>query len=386
MNIGVIRERDVLERRVALTPSVIRQLVEHGNTLWVEQGAGDGALFRDDDYIRAGAQIAYSSPEVIHRSELVIKVSVPSLEELEFFPRGTALMAFYHMAVAARPLLEFLMERAITAIGCEIIQTDEGRLPVLTAISEIAGQMTIPVAMHLLRSSSGGRGMLLGGSPGVPPAHVVILGAGVVGTWAARAASASGAHVMVLDIETDKLRRLIQHLPNVSTGLADPDSVASAVASADVLIGAVLVAGRKTPHVVTRQMVESMQPGAVIIDVAIDQGGCVETSRPTTLAEPTFVYNRVLHYCVPNLTADMGRSTSMALAQALLPYLLRIGATGMESALRNCPDLARGAYTHSGACVRRGLAEILGIPYHPIDELLARSSPPAPAIGGSSKL
>lgn len=374
MNIGVIRERAGMERRVALTPSVVRQLVEHGNTLWVETGAGDGAMFRDNEYVQAGAQIAYSPAEVIHRCELVAKVSVPTLEELEFFPRGAALVAFYHMAVAARPLLERLVERQITAIGCEVIETEDGRLPVLAAISEIAGQMTIPLAMHLLRSSSGGRGILLGGSPGVPPAHVVILGAGTVGSWAARTASASGARVTVLDIDIDKLRRLLVHLPSVATGLADPDSVAGAAASADVLIGAVLVAGRKTPHVVTKQVVQSMKPGSVIIDVAIDQGGCVETSRPTTLAEPTFVYNGVLHYCVANLTADMGRSTSTALAQALLPYLLRISQYGMEEALRNTAELMRGAYTHSGVCVRPSLAEALGISYRPLSDLLRQGA------------
>jgi alanine dehydrogenase len=279
-------------------------------------------------------------------------------------------MAFLHMAVAARPLLERLVERWVTAIGCEIIETREGRLPVLAAISEIAGQMTTPLAMHLLRSSSGGRGILLGGSPGVPPAHVVILGAGAVGTWAARAASASGAQVTVLDIDTEKLRRLMVHLPNVVTGLADPDSVAAAAASADVLIGAVLVAGRKTPHVVSKEMVDSMRPGSVIIDVAIDQGGCVETSRPTTLSDPTYIHNGVLHYCVANLTADMGRSTSMALAQALLPYMLRISQHGIEGALRKSPELARGVYTHAGACVQAGLAETLGIECRPLSELL----------------
>jgi alanine dehydrogenase len=374
MNIGVIRERSGFDRRVALTPSVTRQLVEHGNVVWVETGAGEGAMFLDHDYIRAGAQIAYSAAETIHRSELVVKVSVPAKEEVDLFPQGRTLMAFYHMAVAARPLAERLIERQVTAIGCEIIETDDGRLPVLAPISEIAGQMTIPLAMHLLRSSSGGRGILLGGCPGVPPAHVVILGAGTVGAWAARAAVASGAQVTVLDIDTDKLRRLLVHLPAISTGLADPDSVAAAGAAADVLIGAVLVAGTKTPHVVTRKMVESMKPGSAIIDVAIDQGGCVETSRPTTLADPTFIWHGVVHYCVANLTADIGRGTSMALAQALLPYLLKISRDGLAGALGSSPELARGVYMHGGVCVRPGLAEALGVPAQPLSALLAAAA------------
>jgi len=287
MNVGVIRESEDSERRVALTPSVTRQLVELGNTVWVERGAGERAMFQDDEYIRAGAHIAYSLAEVTRRSELVVKVAVPTLEELAQFPKSAALMAFYHMAVKAKPLVEQLIEREITAIGYEVIETDRGRLPVLAAISEIAGQMTIPLAMDLLRSSSGGRGILLGGSPGLPPAHVVILGAGAVGTWAARAATAAGARVTVLDIDTDRLRDLIAHLPHVATGLADPDSVGAAVASADVVIGAVLVAGHRAPHVVTRRMVENMKRGSVVIDVAIDQGGCIETSRPTARAEPS---------------------------------------------------------------------------------------------------
>ena len=365
MNVGVILERASHERRVALTPSVTRQLVEHGNTVWVEMRAGEGAMFRDDEYIRAGAQIAYSPEEVIHRCELVVKVAVPIIEELAMFPESTTLMAFYHMAVKARQLVERLLERSTTAIGYEVIESDAGRLPVLAAISEIAGQMTIPLAMHLLRSSQGGRGILIGGSPGLAPAHVVILGAGTVGTCAARTAVAAGARVTVLDVDTDKLRRLMVHLPNVTTGLADPDSVTAAVGSADVLIGAVLVAGRRTPHIVTRHMVEKMKHGSVVIDVAIDQGGCIETSRPTTLAEPSYIRHGVVHYCVPNLTADMSRSASMALAQALLPYLLRISEQGISEALQSSPELRRGAYTHGGACVRRSLAEALGLPWRP---------------------
>lgn len=371
MQIGLVRETSPQERRVALTPAVVRQLAEHGNTIWVQQGAGEGAMFRDEEYLRAGAKIAYSPAEVIHRSDLVLKVSVPALDELDLFPSGAALMAFCHMAVAARPLVKRLIERATTTIGYEIIEGAGGGLPVLAAVSEIAGQMTVPLAMHLLRSSSGGRGILLGGSSGVPPAHVVILGAGVVGSWAARVACATGARVTVLDIDTEKLRRLLEILPNVSTGLADHDSISAAVASADVLIGAVLVAGAKTPHVVTIDMVESMNPGSVIIDVAIDQGGCVETSHPTTLSEPVFVYHGVVHYCVANLTADMARSTSMALAHALLPHLLRLSKRGVARALSESPELARGTYTHGGACVHPGLAEALGLPYLPLSELLA---------------
>ena len=371
MNIGVIRESDPFDRRVALTPPVVRHLIEEGNLIWVERGAGEGAMFPDDAYTRAGAQVVYTAADVMRRAEVLVKISVPTLQELELCPKGVMLMAFYHLAVADRSVFHLLLERSLTAIGFEIVQTDDGSLPVLAAISEIAGQMTIPVAAHLLRSSSGGRGILLGGSPGMPPAHVVILGAGTVGTWAARTALATGARVTVLDSRAEKLRRILERLHGVATSLAEPDAIAEAVASAHVVIGAVLVAGRVTPHVVTKEMVEKMKRGAAIIDVAIDQGGCVETSRPTTIAEPTFVYHGVTHYCVPNLTADMGRSTSIAVAQAMLPYLLWIGKHGIDGSLRTCPDLARGAYVYGGSCVNAQLAEAWKVPYQPVADLLS---------------
>jgi alanine dehydrogenase len=360
MNVGLLKESGSLDRRAALTPAVVRRLVDAGHRVWVQAGAGEGAMFPDADYIRAGAHIAYSPAEVLRRADLAARISAPTRDELLLCQPGMTLMAFYHLAVAGRPVFQPLLDRQITAVGCEVIQTAAGRLPVLAAVSEIAGQMTVSIAAHLLRSSSGGRGILLGGSTGIPPAHVVILGAGVVGRSAARTAAAAGARVTALDIEPEKLRRLLEHLPNVATALAEPDVIASAVASADVVIGAVLVAGSKTPHVVTREMVESMQPGAAILDVSIDLGGCVATSRPTTIAEPTFVHAGVTHFCVPNFTADLGRSTSVAVAQAMLPYLLLTANVGIGEAMRRCPELARGVYTHGGACVNSRLAEAWG--------------------------
>ncbi|HEY2012042.1 MAG TPA: alanine dehydrogenase [Bryobacteraceae bacterium] len=348
MDIGVIRERGPFDRRVALTPPVARRLTGAGHTVWVETGAGDGAMFHDTEYIRAGAHIAWSLEEVIQRVELLAKIGRPTAQELALCRPGMALMAFYHLAVADRALVETLAERSLTAIGCEVIQQDTGRLPVLAAISEIAGQMTVSIAAHLLRSSSGGRGILLGGTPGVPPARVVILGAGAVGSAAARTALASGARVLVFDIEPGKLRRVMEHVRGVETCLADEDAIAEAVVAADVVIGAILVAGTRSPHVVSRAIVERMKPGSAIIDVSIDQGGCVETSRPTTLAEPTFSYKGVTHFCVPNFTADLGRSSSVAIAQAMLPYLLEIARCGVEAAVENCSELARGVYTLRG--------------------------------------
>jgi alanine dehydrogenase len=348
VNIGIIRERGAFDRRVALTPPVVRRLASAGHAVWVEKGAGDGAMYTDTEYLRAGAQIAYAPEEVIGRVELLAKIGRPTAAELNCCAPGMVLMAFYHMAVADRGLVETLAERSLTAIGCEVIQQEDGRLPVLAAISEIAGQMTVPIAAHLLRSSSGGRGILLGGTPGVPPASVVVIGAGAVGFAAARTAARSGARVMAFDRDPAKLRHMMEHAPAVATCLADEDAIAQAVAGADVVIGAILVAGMRPPHVVTRAMVEHMKKGSAVIDVAIDQGGCIETSRPTTIAEPTFSHKGVTHFCVPNFTADLGRSASVAIAQAMLPYVLTIAKHGMEGAIGKCPELARGVYTLRG--------------------------------------
>jgi alanine dehydrogenase len=330
------------DHRVALTPAVVRRLVSAGHTVWVEAGAGDGAMFSDNEYIRAGAHIGYSPADVIHRARLLPKISRPSPEELAWCPPDCTVMAFYHMPVADRALLQALAARGVTAIGCEIVEQDDGRLPILAAISEIAGQMTVPIAAHLLRSSSGGRGILLGGAPGVPPARIVVLGVGSVGFAAVRGAAAAGAHVTAFDRDPRKLHHIMNHIHGADTCLADPDAIAEAVAQADVVIGAVLIAGARTPHIVTRQMVESMKPGSAILDVSIDQGGCVETSRPTTLADPTFVHHGVTHFCVPNFTADLGRTSSIAIAQAMLPYLLSIARHGVTLAIEKCPDLRRG--------------------------------------------
>ncbi len=348
MNIGIIRERAPFDRRVALTPPVVRRLAGAGHRIWVETGAGDGAMFRDTEYLRAGAQIAYSPEEVIQRADLLVKIDRPSGTELSLCPPGIAVMAFYHLPVASPTLLDMLAERSLTAIGCEVIQQDDGRLPVLAAISEIAGQMTIPIAAHLLRSSSGGRGILLGGTAGVPPARVVVIGAGSVGFAAARSAAAAGARVTAFDRDPRRLRHVMEHLPAVDTCLADEDAIAQAVAGADIVIGAILIAGRRPPHVVTRAMVEQMQPGSAVIDVSIDQGGCFETSRPTSMSEPTFSHQGVTHFCVPNFTCDLGRTASAAIAQATLPYVLTIARHGIEGALERCPDLRRGICTLQG--------------------------------------
>lgn len=367
MNIGVVREVQASERRVALTPAAVAQLTSAGHTVWVERGAGERAMFPDSDYIHAGAMLGYSEAEVVQRSQLVAKVSAPTPEEAALFNAGAVLMAFYHLAVKSRRLVDRLIAKRITAIGYEIIEDDAGRLPVLAAISEIAGQMAVSVAAHLLQSGSGGRGILLGPSLGLPAAHVVVLGAGAMGSAAAKTAAGTGARVTVLDIDPARLERLAASTPGIATQLSTPDAIAAAVASADVLIAAALVAGQRAPHLVTRQMVENMRRGSVIIDAAIDQGGCVETSRPMTSAEDHYLYHGVVHYTSPNMTSEVSHSASTALALTVLPYVQQIAAHGPEDALAASAELRRGVYVHAGVCRRRSLSEALGLPWEPLE-------------------
>lgn len=370
MIIGFVKETSNIERRVALIPSNVRALTEEGHTIYFERGAGERSHFSDEEYVTAGARVAFSHDEVLTRSELLLKVLAPTQGELQDIRRDKTVMAFFHLAVAERPLFEKLLEKEITAIGYEVIEALDGSLPVLLPISEIAGQMTIFIAAHLLESGNSGRGVLLGGAPGIPPASVVILGAGQVGAWAAQTAAANGAHVMVLDSDVNKLRQLMSRLGNrIVTSVADTYNIERAVRHADVLIGAVSIHGGKAPHVVSQKMVETMKPGSVIIDVSIDQGGSVETSRPTTLAQPTFVYKDVIHYCCPNLTANIARTASIALSNASLPYLREIAALGTEEAVRKRLDLARGVFTYQGHCTREQIAEIFDVKYEPLDTL-----------------
>ncbi len=369
MHIGLLKETAPGERRVALTPSAVRRLTEAGHQVAMEHGAGERSHFPDGNYAAAGARIVFSASEAIDRCELLVKVERPTPEEAAALHANQAVIAFFHMSVAGEAEVRAALEKELTTIGYEIIETSDGRLPVLEPISEIAGQMSIAVATHLLRSTSGGRGILLGGAPGILPAKVVVLGAGVVGTWAARTAVNGGAATLVLDNDVHKLRRLLAAVPGATTNLADADTVRDAVRDADVLIGAVLLPGERTPHLVTREMVDTMQAGAVIVDVSVDQGGCIETTRPTTLANPVFDYHGVLHYCVPNMTADIARTASAALAQASLPYVLELAGKGVERALAENQDLARGVYTFAGHCTHKPLAERWRIPYGQVSSL-----------------
>jgi alanine dehydrogenase len=346
MNIGIVRERGAFGRRVARTPPAVRRLAGAGQNVWAKSGAGDGGMYRDTDYVRAGAQLAYSPEEVIGRAELLTKIGGPTSTELHHGSPATVVMAFYHLAVDESGFGEILAARDLAAIGCEVIEEEGGRLRG-AAGSEIAGQMTVPIATHRLRSSSAGSGILPGGTPGVAPARFVIPGAGTAGFAAAGTAVATGGRVLVFDRDPPKLRHVMEHIRTVETGLAGEDSIGKALAGADLFIGAILIAGTWPLHIATRQMVEQIRSRSAILAVSTDQGGCLETSRPTCVAEPTLVCHGIAHFCAP-FSADLGRAASMAIAQAVLPYALTTARHGLQGALDICPALGRGAFALPG--------------------------------------
>jgi alanine dehydrogenase len=337
----------------------------------VEKDAGVDAHFTNRDYETSGAQIVYSDDEAYRRADILCRVSVISPHELDHIKPGSVICGFLHLAVAHRDLVARLMDLRATLFGYEIIRDGHGKLPVLVPMSEMAGQMALHIAAHYLQNTPGGRGVLMGNVTGVPPPTVLILGAGVVGRAAARAALAIGAHVVIIDTDYGKLRTLNwESSGQLVTVLAGIERLEKYTAIADVVIGAVLVPGGRAPFLVTEAMVKAMKPGSVIVDISIDQGGCVETSRPTTLDNPTFVLHDVVHYCVPNVTANVARTASRALANASLPYISALADKGVDGALRDDPGLAAGVYLYKGQMVHRMAGETLGIPVTPLEQLL----------------
>jgi len=362
VDIGIPLERSDAERRVALTPAGVDCLVRAGHRVFVERSAGAASRFSDDEYLAAGAGLCYTPEEVYGRADLLVKVLAPAPEEYRLLREGGALMCFLIPSVAPDEGFRTLLDRHVSAIAMEMIEDRLGAAPVLRAMSELAGPMSIHIAAHLLESASGGRGILLGGAPGVPPASIVILGAGVVGMTAARTALGCGAHVIVLDREVDRLREVEAALDHrVVTMTADEYHISRAMQFADVLVGAVMIRGGKTPHVVTESMVRSMKSGSVAIDVSIDQGGCIETSRPTSILEPTYVWGNVVHYAVPNMAANVARTATRSLTHAGLPYVMEIARRGVRNACLDDHGLCRGVVTARGHCLHPFVAERFGV-------------------------
>lgn len=356
ISVGVPREFDegrMTERRVVLTPAGVRELTALGATVLVESGAGRMAGFSDDEYRQAGAHVVYDRAEVYQRSDLVVRVARPQPGEYDLFREGQALLAFLHLAVAPTDFLEALAARRVTAIGYEVIQTPEGDLPVLKPMSRIAGLMAYQIAARLLEAGvPGGRGILIPGLPGIPPAEVVIIGAGNLGSTAALLFHRVGANVYVMDKDFQKLERLYQlSHGGVVTVLISQHYLEKMIPFADILITAVLEPGARAPVIVTEAMVRRMKPGAVILDFSIDQGGAVETSRLTPGFEHVYQVHGVIHFCVPNVPAYVPRTASYALTTALLPYLRELVQRPLEEALRASFDLRRGVYVYQGVFV-----------------------------------
>jgi alanine dehydrogenase len=355
--VGVPREIKDQEGRVSMQPDGVDELVHHGHEVVVESGAGLGSGFADEEYEKAGARIASGPDEVFASSDLIVKVKEPVPEEYDHFKEGQELFTYLHLA-ADKGLTEFLMERKINAVAYETVELPDGSLPLLAPMSEVAGRMSVQAAAHCLESPQGGAGLLLGGVPGTPAAKVTIIGGGVVGTEAAKIAVGMRAMVNVLDVNPKRLA----YLSDIFGGRIDlviPNRArtASYVEESDVVIGAVLVAGAKAPKLVSREMVASMRDGSVIVDVAIDQGGCVETARPTTHSEPTYVEEGVIHYCVANIPGAVARTSTLALTSVTLPYLVRIADEGVEGAAIAAPVLAKGLSTVDGNLVSEPVAE-----------------------------
>ena len=365
MRIGIPKETLYEEKRVALTPAGVDALVRAGHTVYIETGAGLESHFSDEDYLKIGANVVYNVEEVFGRAEMVVKVAPLTFEEAKMLQENQILFSFLHLAVGKKNVIEILLKKKVTAIGFELIEDEENRLPILHSMSEIAGQLSIQVAERQLESfSPGSRGILLGGITGVAPAAVVILGAGVVGITAAHAALGRGAQVIVLDKDLNRLRKIDTHFKKkVTTVMANPYTISRGVKFADVLIGAVLIKGLKAPHLVSEDMVKQMKKGAVIVDVSIDQGGCIETSRITTLSDPVYQLHNVIHYCVPNMPAIVARTASYGLNNATVDYILDIADNGLSNALIGDPGLSKGVCTHSSYCCNEALSNIFNIEY-----------------------
>ncbi|MCP3467845.1 alanine dehydrogenase [Bradyrhizobium sp. CCGUVB23] len=370
MRVGVPKEIKVQEYRVGLTPGAVREYVAAGHEVWVETGAGEGIGASDEVYRKAGASIAGSAREIFAKSEMIVKVKEPQQSEWTQLRENQILFTYLHLAPDPAQT-KGLLTSGCTAIAYETVTDARGQLPLLAPMSEVAGRLAIEAAGAALKRSAGGRGVLLGGVPGVQPARVVVLGGGVVGTQAARMAAGLGAEVTVIDRSIPRLRELDDiFLGRVRTRFSTIESVEDEVFSADVVIGAVLVPGASAPKLVTRAMLKPMRPGAVLVDVAIDQGGCFETSRPTTHAEPTYDVDGVVHYCVANMPGAVPVTSSQALNNATLPFGLMLAGKGFAAVLENA-HLRNGLNVYRGRITNKAVAESLGLPFSPVESSLA---------------
>ncbi len=369
MLIGVPKEIKDQEYRVAMTPGGIRQLIEYGHGVFVQSGAGLGSGFSDEQYRSAGAKIVPSASDA-WKAEIVVKVKEPQQEEYEFLHPDLILFTYLHLAVERDLTLE-MMKRGLTGIAYETVEQPDGQLPLLKPMSEVAGRLAVQIGAHYLEKVHGGAGKLVGGVPGVEPSVVTIIGAGTVSANAARIALGMEAEVIVLDVNIDRLVHLEETLQGrLKTLSSNPLNIAEAVSQADLLVGAVLLKGARTPRLVTRSMIRSMKPGSVVVDVSVDQGGCIETTRPTTHSDPVYLVDGVIHYGVTNMPGAVPRTSTHALSNATLPYIVKLANGGLRGAIREDHALALGVNIHAGKITYRAVGEAFRLPYTPLEELI----------------
>ena len=370
MRIGVPKEIKVHEYRVGLVPAAARELVEAGHEVLVQTGAADGIGFSDADYLRVGAKIAATAAEIFAASDMIVKVKEPQPQECAMLRKGQILYTYLHLAPDPQQT-EALVKSGATCIAYETVTAPDGSLPLLTPMSEVAGRMSIQVGAYCLQKANGGRGILLGGVPGVAPAKVVILGGGVSGTHAAEMAVGLRADVTVVDRSVKRLRELSSIFgATLRTEYSTQEHIDTLVMEADLVVGAVLIAGAAAPKLVTRDMVRRMKPGSVLVDISIDQGGCFETSKATTHADPTYVVDDVIHYCVANMPGAVPRTSTFALNNATLPFARKLADLGWKAALRADPHLANGLNVHEGQITNAAVASELGYKHVPVAAVL----------------
>lgn len=370
MLVGVPKEIKDNEYRAGMVPSSVHELVHHGHEVLVEKGLGQGIGLSDDDYKKAGAQIASSPEEIFARAELIVKVKEPQPSECSLLRPGQILFTYLHLA----PDLEqtqALMASGVTAIAYETVTTPDGALPLLAPMSEVAGRLSVQAGATCLEKDNGGAGILLGGVPGVDSAHVLVIGGGIVGENAAYIAKGMGAHVTILDNSVSRLRELdISYAGRVNCVFSNKASIEKYALEADLVIGAVLVAGAAAPKLLNKEIIKKMKPGSVVVDVAIDQGGCFETSHPTTHSDPTFIIDDVVHYCVANMPGVVPRTASFGLNNATLPYVLRLADAGWEMALASDSGFLNGLNVHAGVVCCKAVASAHNLPFTPAEELI----------------
>ncbi len=373
LKIGLPKEVSFDERRISLTPGGVSILKANGHEIYIEKGAGENANFSDQEYADAGAEIALTPDDVFKKSELILKIAPLNTEELELLQPDQALISALHIGSQTEQYLQAFTEKSITGIGYEFICGEDREFPIVRMMHEITGSMAMQIAAHYLESMSGGQGIMLGGISGVPPATVVILGAGITGEYAARTALGYGAQVFVMDTDLTSLRRLENALDRrIITAVANHQYLNSALKFADVIIGAATAEGERSPCWVTEDMIATMKSGSVVVDTVIDQGGCVATSRPTTHSEPSYTKHGIIHHCVPNIPSGVARTATYALNNVLVPYVLSIGdAGGVKQCLWENVALRNGTYAYKKHLTKKSLAKMFDMPYREIEMLIA---------------